>query len=48
MGTGNISEQQAPVTYTVAEGRRVKALSNAMTSDHLSNLNLRIGLVFSL
>lgn len=48
MGTGNISEQQAPVSYTVAEGRRVKPLSNALTSDHLSNLNLRVGLIFSL
>lgn len=39
-----INAENAPVTYTVAEGQQVKALSDYVTKSHLNPLSLHIGI----
>lgn len=43
----NVTAETAPVTYTVAEGRKVKSFSSVLSTDKLSNLSLNLGLIFS-
>ena len=40
----NISAENAPVTYTVADGQKVKALSDYITRSRLNHFSLLIGL----
>lgn len=43
---GTITADNAPVTYTVANGRTVKSLASAFEKDKLSMLSLNVGLIF--
>ena len=40
------SAENAPVTYTVKEGQRIKPLSDYLSSSHLSQFSLNIGLIY--
>lgn len=40
------TSESAPVSYTVAEGQQVKALTDYMRSSKLNQLSLRIGLIY--
>lgn len=42
--TATITAQNAPVTYTVAQGQQVKALCDYVTKSHLTPLSLHIGI----
>lgn len=44
---GNTNTENAPMTYTLADGRNLKASSLALGKSRLSNLNATIGLIFS-
>ncbi len=44
---GDATAESAPMTYTCASGRQLKALSSALSSDKLSKLRLNIGLIFT-
>ena len=45
-GSGSFSSDNAPVTYTVAEGERVNALTDYMKKSSLASLCLNIGIAF--
>ncbi len=44
---GSVTADNAPVTYTVANGRTVKSFSSAFNNNKLSILSLNFGLIFS-
>ena len=44
---GAATAENAPMTYTVDSGRKIKSLTSALNKSKLSNLNLNIGLIFS-
>lgn len=43
---GVVTVENAPVTYTVADGRKVKSFASAFNKDKLSLLSLNFGLIF--
>lgn len=45
ISTGNITEDMAPMTYNVSEGRKIKSLSGAFGINRLSALSLNIGVI---
>lgn len=45
--TGTVTADNAPVTYTVADGRTVKSFASSFGKDKLSMLSLNLGLIFS-
>lgn len=44
---GTVNADNAPVTYTVEQGRVVKSFASALGKDKLSVLSLNLGLIFS-
>lgn len=44
---GSVTADNAPVTYTVVNGRTVKSFSSAFNNNNLSILSLNLGLIFS-
>lgn len=47
LADGSVTADNAPVTYTVANGRTVKSFTSAFDTDKLSMLSLNLGLIFS-
>ncbi len=47
LANGNVTEENAPVTYTVANGRAVKSFASALSKDRLSMLSINLGFIIS-